>query len=222
MKMTRMTNGDTTRLAVRALLTAYWQNGWRRTPELPEGDVLDNAVDAEVMFRNPVTAGHDDWVRTVRDAACTVTSAEAGNAFLTSLSSRRLELRSVLSSLAIARQVPEHQFTPGPDGLHCTVCGVAGEDAQDRNILNFERYKWGGVRLDNLLYVAHDLDLAARVPRSAPNDDDLALGRKLLARSHAPTPTTPPSAWPRRSPSSRATRWSGPTCCRYSASAVSW
>lgn len=50
--------------------------------------------------------------------------------------------------------------------------------------MNFERFKWGGVRLDDLLYVVLDLELFARARRAGallePLDADLDAMRALL------------------------------------------
>jgi hypothetical protein len=40
------------------------------------------------------------------------------------------------------------------------------------NILSFERFKWGGVRRDNVAYVAFDLEQFVRAPRLQPTRAD--------------------------------------------------
>ena len=109
---------------------------------------------------SPGRAGfdHDGWVRAAVAAASTVTAQEAAGAFLSSLTTRRLDLRSALGSYALACHLREHPFTiprdliydgyapVGPDD--CAVCGLRGREAgeQDLNVFKFERFKWGGVR----------------------------------------------------------------------------
>jgi hypothetical protein len=76
----------------------------------PAPVVMRRAVEAGVMFASPRAADHDGWVRAARQAVRQVTAAEAGEAFLASLTSRRLDLRSALGSFAVARFPPEHDF----------------------------------------------------------------------------------------------------------------
>jgi hypothetical protein len=49
--------------------------------------------------------------------------AEVGEAFLASLTSRRLDLRSALGSYAVARLLPEHSLTPVPYDGSRAICG---------------------------------------------------------------------------------------------------
>jgi len=92
--------------------------------------------------------------------------AFATRAFLSSLSSRRLDWRSGLAFYHIAGKLAAHQYTPvesgrsfnaGGETTHvsytCGVCrdvhgivGTKGYIRQDLNVGNFERIKWGGVR----------------------------------------------------------------------------
>jgi hypothetical protein len=46
--------------------------------------------------------------------------------------------------------------------------------------MTFERFKWGGVRRDDLAYVAFGLVQFARAPRLEPRPADLNLGRALI------------------------------------------
>jgi hypothetical protein len=146
---------------------------------LPAGEELDRAVEAGIMFREPLRLPHDEWVTAVRQAARRVRPEEAGAAFIESVVSRRLDLRSVLGSLAVGRHLPEHEYT-AIDGRHCGVCGLAGEATQDRNLLNFERFTWAGVRRDDLTYVALDLELFQHAPRPPLTAEATDLGRRLL------------------------------------------
>ena len=152
---------------------------------------MARAVRAGIMFTWPRRLDHDGWVRAAVAAASTVTVEEAANAFLASLMTRRLDLRSALGSYALACHLLEHPFTVprdliydgyapvGPDD--CAVCGFRSWEAgeQDLNVFNFERFKWGGVRRHPVPYIAFDLEQFARAPRLRPSDADIALGRQL-------------------------------------------
>ena len=62
--------------------------------------------------------------------------------------SRRVEIRSALGSFAVLQHFPMHA-APGQREA-CPVCGDYNRpaDEEDLNVLNFERFKWGGVRHD--------------------------------------------------------------------------
>ena len=189
--------------AVRTLLDAYWSSeGWRPAPQLSRAD-LEHAVRAGVMVPGPSTASHDDVVGGVLEARARVTSQDAASCFLASLTSRRLDLRSALGSVVLARWLAPHAFQPGPGSLSgaCTVCGLAEGAEIDDNVLAFERLKWGGVRRDDLTYVQLDLRRFAEADRPAPTAADRAALDQLLAALAAAAPgTTAASAaarpWP--------------------------
>jgi hypothetical protein len=172
------------RQAVDILLRTYWTAaGWRPTP-LTGPEDLSFAEQAGVMFHSPWRATHDEVVRAVVEAAEQLTACEVADAFLGSLSTRRLELRSALGSFAVARHLRAHAFEQSPSQVdhRCGVCGLYdGISIVDRNILNFERYKWGGVRRDDLTYVAFDLWQFLVVQERQPaTKDDRDLFRGLL------------------------------------------
>ena len=47
-------------------------------------------------------------------------------------------------------------------------------------MLSFEWFKWGGVRHDDVVYQAFDLERFSRAPRRRPNSAGLALGQQLI------------------------------------------
>lgn len=122
----------------------------------------------------------------------TVSAEEAGEAFLASLTSRRLDLRSALGSYAIARHLPQYSFTvaeflphDGYTSISTHDCGICGghdrdDEPQDLNIFSFERFKWDGVRRDNLRYITFDLEQFARAPRLPPTQADIDLAQRLV------------------------------------------
>jgi hypothetical protein len=179
--------------ALRPLLETFWSSqGWREPPAWPPGDVIARAVEAGVMFPKPRVADHDGWVQAAREAAAGVTAADVAAAFVASLTSRRLDLRSALGSFAVARVLPDHSFAPRTGWPGCGVCGQpVHRREEDLNVLNFERFKWGGVRRDDIRYVAFDLEQFARAPREAPGDEALAVGWRLVTalRNAAPEAT---------------------------------
>jgi hypothetical protein len=181
--------------AVKTLFQTYWSSaGWRTEPATPPED-LAHAVDAGVMFNETVTMMHDELVRAVHDEVAKVSADQAAQAFLGSLSTRRLEQRSALGSYAVAKHLATHSFEADADG-RCAVCGLWERERDiDRNILNFERFKWGGVRRTDLTYVWHDLErFAAEEPMSASEGDREALEALLDELDAAPSNITAPKA----------------------------
>lgn len=51
---------------------------------------------------------------------------------------------------------------------------------EDLNVLNFERVKWGGVRLNDLLYCWLDLELLSREETMECTDEDVAILYNML------------------------------------------
>ena len=117
--------------ARRILFDTYWSSdGWKEIRSTPPKD-LDYARKAGYMF-DPVVINHDEIIRWATKARKQINLREVTQAFLASLSTRRLELRSALGSYAVARHLPAHSFT-GSD--HCDICeiekaklGVSGND----------------------------------------------------------------------------------------------
>ncbi|WP_132289246.1 hypothetical protein [Kribbella sp. VKM Ac-2568] len=144
------------------------------------------------MFDAPVVLDHGGWVEAARSAAAQISPREVEDAFVSSLTSRRLDLRSALASFLIARALPDHHFTAMRSGRMCAVCGLySGSAPEDLNVLNFERFKWGGIRRDDITYVAFDLQQFIRAPRREVTPDDRKLGSAVLEILRGlPTETT--------------------------------
>lgn len=171
--------------ALRILADTYWTSeGWRRDPAWPIPELLQVAVAAGVMVDSPRTEDHDSWVAAARAAVAPLSALDVGEAFLASLTSRRLGLRSALGSYAVARFLPDHRFEAVDHDYRCQTCGLSDErettDARGLNGLNFERFKWGGVRRDGIEYVAFDLEQFAVAPRLRPTRADVGLGQELV------------------------------------------
>lgn len=191
--------------AVKILKDAFWgSEGWRLGPRVAPED-LDWAVQAGVMVRDTTSSSHDAVVRGVLDSLDLVSEEDAVSGFLASLTSRRLDLRSALSSFVIARRLRPHVFETGPSHISgaCAVCGLFEmEEEIDWNIMNFERFKWGGVRRADLLYVWLDLRQFAVADRPRATAADRSAFEQLLDMlESADSGTTAPKA--------AAQRWSG-------------
>jgi Tfp pilus assembly protein PilF len=172
--------------ALATLTRTFWTSrGWRVRGEdeasRPGWRETEEAIAAGVMFDPPEwSPTHDELIAAARAAAAAVGAQAVAEAFLASLSSRRLDLRSALGSYALARVLPEHALEPGPE-YRCAVCGLHVHSWEmDRNELSFERFRWGGVRREDPGYVAFDLLQFARAPLRTASAEDLEIGRSLL------------------------------------------
>ena len=132
------------------------------------------------MFE-PVRISHGEITDRLLAAICNTGQRRVANAFLASLSTRRLEWRSALGSYAVFRHLQDHE--PAVEEGRRYVCcgGHAISDAQDVNVLNFERFKWGGVRHMQPLYAMLDLELLAESEAPQPEAVDIQIFRALIS-----------------------------------------
>ena len=176
--MDQLKTYDASTASVRTLLNTFWSpQGWRSTPAWPSEMEFEEAIRRGVMFGALRVLDHDGWVGAAKDEASLVTADEVETAFIASLTSRRLDLRSALGSYVIATGLPRHSHR-GSDPM-CSECSLSAGEV-DLNVLNFERFKWGGVRRDQVEYVAFDLELFRRAPRQEATGDDIDVGRRLF------------------------------------------
>jgi hypothetical protein len=64
-------------------------------------------------------------------------------------------------------------------------------------VFSFERFKWGGIRRDDIAYTAFDLQQFTRAPRLRPTRRDTSLAREILDHlRHLPPETTAAQALP--------------------------
>jgi len=169
----------TNRKALKILLDLYWSTrGWKYKHIISAEDFF-YARTAGLMF-DPALLTHQSVIARVRAAAKALDPVQVGSAFLASLSSRRLELRSALGSYAVARHFPEHEYHEL--AYNCFICGWHRSlfPLVDQNVLNFERYKWGGVRHENPEYIAFDLEQFAKVEPSKPTVEDIEIMNHIL------------------------------------------
>ena len=140
--MTELDTRDPDARAVRILAETYWgPNGWKSpggAPLLPSDEDYAFAIRAGVMFE-PVEVDHDEVVARAIDLGSRVEIERAAGAFLASLASRRLDLRSALGSLGVARALPAHTFVRRLHEQACDVCGGYNREPAltDVNVLNF-------------------------------------------------------------------------------------
>jgi hypothetical protein len=178
-------NRSVDKRALKILFTTYWSSsGWKRVYTTPQND-LDYAKAAGIMF-DSLGLSHDQVVDWALRSRATVSRAQVVDAFLASLTSRRLDRRSALGSFAVSLNLRAHHWSKdSASEFRCPICGVYEGTAQkDINILSFERFKWGGVRHTDPLYIGFDLERFSCEGASEPTDGDRAIMREILNTAH--------------------------------------
>lgn len=174
--------------AVGILNATYWSaSGWRPTPSVADEE-FTYARSKGLMF-DPIVLSHDEAVAAARSAVSATIRQTVTQAFIASLSLRRLDLRSALGSYAVGRHLSAHPLISSARSPSCSYCG-AYATSDDPNILNFERIKWGGVRHTHPRYIALDLELLSAQELSAPSDNDIAIFHSILETARGMSPGT--------------------------------
>lgn len=168
----------TNQKALQILFQAYWDsNGWK-SEKCVSPENFEYAKANGYMF-DDVSLSHDEIVDWLKRSFSNVQLENVSNAFLMSLSTRRLELRSALGSFAVAKNFPQHKIV---GEKRCEICGVydSTKATEDLNVLNFERFKWGGVRHDSAEYIAFDLERFSEIEQEKPYEQDISLLKQIL------------------------------------------
>ena len=201
--------------AKKILFNTYWSSkGWKDESErCTSPEDFEYAKQKGLMF-DRITISHDECVKRVVNLANIITQEQVAKAFLCSLSTRRLDWRSAVSSYYIAKLFTEHKYSPeGYGGLiedgvivnqshTCGVCknlmyGVIGQENyinEDLNVMNFERIKWGGVSHGELLYTWFDLEQFSKEEIPEPTNEDMEIFKGILAVIESCEATDYPSA----------------------------
>lgn len=183
--------------AQRILFDTYWSPRGRKRDLSADPVGFAYARRAGYMF-DAIELTHDAIVKQLLAVRGRISLREVADAFVASLSTRRLDLRSALGSFAFASHFPDHRLaeetsTRVPSGrLYCHICGLYGgprADREDLNILSFERFKWGGVRHSKPLYCSFDLAQFETADRLFPTVADYLILAKIIqvATSLAPS-----------------------------------
>lgn len=166
--------------ALAILFGHYWSpRGWIREHErtLTLAD-FDYAKSKGLMF-DPIDVVHASVIHRLVAAVRQNVQRLIADAFIASLSTRRLEWRSALGSYAVFRHLQDH--APLVEENKCIVCGMYDSRcARDLNVLNFERFKWGGVRHTSPLYAMMDLELFLESEKPLPTSLDVKIFRELI------------------------------------------
>ena len=89
--------------AKKILFNTYWsKNGWKEnTEQYPSSEDFIYAKEKGLMF-DPFSISHDDCVKKIVQLGKTITTDQVAKAFLSSLSTRRLDWRSAIASYSNA------------------------------------------------------------------------------------------------------------------------
>ena len=180
--------------AKKILISTFWSSkGWKdhRTIEFC-GEDFQYAKAKGLMF-DPISIHHDECVARLKRVAEGITKEQLVAAFLSSLSTRALYLRSAMSSWVFAKELPSHDFSPYIDSCgntHMThFCGICNQTNmscseiyknEELNVLNFERIKWGGIRLNYVLYCLFDLEQFTKLEKMMPIEEDYIILKQIL------------------------------------------
>ena len=174
---------------LKILLKAYWSSeGWKNGSVSVDDFLI--AKKEGYMFDYPKYISHDEAVKKLIDLVKKVGKNDVSNAFLYSLSTRKLEYRSILGSYYYAKAIKEHEILPDKEDspCHCYACGwykwSKEPNDNDRreglNVFNFERYKFGGVRHTKLDYAIFDIEQFLKLPKVVPTAEDKIILKKIL------------------------------------------
>lgn len=179
--------------AKKILMETYWSaQGWKSAPQTFTSEDFEYAKSQGTMF-DRISITHDAIVQDIyRWHQEVITKEQVVQAFLHSLSTRQIQWRSILSSWALTVHLPLHTYEERR-AVHANTssCGdcnfnrLMSNDQyanEDINILNFERIKWGGIRLNHLLYCWLDLKLFTEQSPSTINvtTEDVQILKQMI------------------------------------------
>ncbi len=152
------------------------------------------------MF-DPMVISHDEIFVRIKKAVETIKKEDVVNAFLYSLSTRRIEYRSFLSSYCIGKVIPIHPLTKceQPNSIYCSICGLHTgyysnelNESVDLNASNYSKYKFGA-SMEFAHQVLFDLEQFHHFPKVTPTEKDVEILNEIkkIIKSSAPDDRIP-------------------------------
>ncbi|MEM6973962.1 MAG: hypothetical protein AAF577_14270 [Pseudomonadota bacterium] len=175
--------------------------GDTRVPAYTAED-FDYAKAEGVLFL-PFLYTHDGLVHALLQIVDRVDPRRVGDAFIASLTSRRLDLRSALGSLAVATSLPPHTLSSSPTkrwpsgAEDCKTCGYQEDPTRDlteTTPYSLARFRYGGVVHSSLEYAWFDLDCFEKTEPLEPTPRDRDTLRQILATADRMDPKARPSS----------------------------
>ena len=177
-------------------LFALYENIGRDARSVSE-DEMSFAKEQGYLFDYPKYETHADTINRVQLILEQIDPRDIANAFLFSLSTRKLEYRSALGSYYYAAAIRDHEFMNSYNEVlaatakHCYLCGwTAWKTTPSKldlrygyNIYNYERYRWGGNPIGSIHvnYALFDLDQFIKLPKVSPTDEDKRIFAGILS-----------------------------------------
>lgn len=174
-------------------LFALYKNPYQNEVKVSEAEIAI-AKEQGYLFDYPEYESHLDALSRVRGLVAQIDPKDIANAFLFSLSTRRLEYRSALGSYYYAAAIPDHEFMDSHNEMiaatknHCYLCGWTGrlQTANIKygyNLYNYERYKFGGSTIGSIHinYALFDLEQFIKLPKVAPTEEDKKIFADILS-----------------------------------------
>jgi len=158
--------------AKQILFKTFWSTtGWTENRNVTNED-FEYAKSKGLMF-DSVEYNHNILCNSILNEIKEISKKQITKSFISTLSTRNLRNRSFLSSYAIARVLKQHSYK-STYSRSCDICGIYSNDQNqyDLNVMNFEKIKWGGVRLTHLEYIKFDLDEFKRIETPNPEKSD--------------------------------------------------
>lgn len=178
--------------ALHILFNSQWDMDGREGSWVSFATPSDEAKYAKKagVLRPAYNLKHDEWVAKTIAARDALDRRAVAATFVESLTSRRLDRRSILGSYATALHLKPHAWEGDKPDHSCKICGAEQEDTVDVNHSLFRRLMWAGnVRQTMPDYVLCDLvDFATapplqEKPDTTPLKAALAAIRKLPAKA---------------------------------------
>jgi hypothetical protein len=167
--------------ALKILMDSFWSpHGWKPEDQRRTSpDDFSYAKSKGMMFDSE-PLDHEHALRDLRESISRLNRQVVADAFLASLSTRRLEWRSALGSYTVFQHM--HLHVPAGSVDRCEICGLyLNQTEQDLSAMNFERYKWGGVRHDQVGYAALDLKLFLSMGTPKPVKEDIRIFHSIVS-----------------------------------------
>lgn len=149
------------------------------------------------LFDYPEYKSHSEALNRLTNVLVQIDPKDIANAFLFSLSTRRLEYRSALGSYYYAKAIPPHEITKSHNEFFaarndgCCLCGWTAWAKEPGkldlryglNFLNYQRYKYGGNPIGSvkLTYILFDLEQFLKLPKVTPVKEDAEILNKILS-----------------------------------------
>ena len=166
------------------LFKTYWSSAGWNNKYITEPKDFEYAKSKGLMFE-PLSISKTELISRLANVLGYIERKKITDAFLYSLTNKRLDFRSGLASYANAkrllsgRDIDDYYYGFGKN--------------VDLNVLNFERIKWGGVRHNIGLYNLLDLELLSRENIPKPSKEDVSTFKKILEVIYNSLPEDTPS-----------------------------